>query len=202
MAPAIKIERTRIPEVVALFPREFTDLRGTFAETYNRRTFSELGLDWEFVQDNQSYSAKRGTIRGLHFQIPPAAQTKLIRVLRGSVLDVAVDIRHGSPTYGQHVSQLLTAENRAQLLVPEGFAHGFCTLEDDTVVLYKVTRYYSPSHERGLRWSDPALGIEWGVSTAEALLNPRDHEFPLLRELPSFFAYTENGYFATSIEVP
>jgi len=202
MAPAIKIERTKIPEVVALFPREFTDLRGTFAETYNRRTFSELGLDWEFVQDNQSYSAKKGTIRGLHFQIPPAAQTKLIRVLRGSVLDVAVDIREGSPTYGQHVSQLLTAENRAQFLMPEGFAHGFCTLEDDTVVLYKVTRYYSTSHERGLRWNDPALGIDWGVSGSEALLNPRDHEFPLLSELQGFFAYPKNGRLAENVEVP
>jgi len=200
MAPAIRIERTRIPEVVALFPPEFTDPRGTFAETYNRRTFSALGIDWEFVQDNQSQSSTRGTIRGLHFQIPPAAQTKLIRVLRGAILDVAVDIRVGSPTYGRHVSQLLSQANKAQLLVPEGFAHGFCTLENDTIVLYKVTRYYSPSHERGLRWDDPALDIDWGITSAQALLNPRDREFPVLSELPNFF-YNDDRRSAKSVEV-
>ena len=193
MAPSIRIERTRIAEVFAIFPPEFEDARGAFAETYNRRTFSGLGLALEFVQDNQSLSTAKGTVRGLHFQIPPAAQTKLVRVLRGSVLDVAVDLRYGSPTYGQHVSQVLSEANKAQFLIPEGFAHGFRTLEDDTVVLYKVSSYYSPSHERGVRWNDPALGIAWGVTRDEVLIAPRDRDFPGFEELPRFFEYPSDG---------
>ena len=193
MAPSIRIERTSIQEVFALFPPEFGDARGSFAETYNKRTFSTIGIELEFVQDNQSLSSNKGTVRGLHFQIPPATQTKLVRVLRGSVLDVAVDLRHGSPTYGKHVSHVLSEQNKAQFLVPEGFAHGFCTLEDDTIVLYKVSTYYSPSHERGLKWNDSALGIEWGISHTEALLAPRDREFPSLRDLPQFFEYRAAG---------
>lgn len=192
MATSIRLERTAIAEVMAIFPPEFPDARGTFAEAYNKRTFAELGITWEFVQDNQSLSSNKGTIRGLHFQIPPAAQTKLVRVLRGSVLDVAVDIRHGSLTYGKHVTQILSEANKAQFLIPEGFAHGFCTLEDDTIVLYKVTRHYSPLHERGLIWCDSALKIDWGISDAQALLNPRDKEFPALRELPRYFEYRDS----------
>jgi dTDP-4-dehydrorhamnose 3,5-epimerase len=193
VAPSIRIERTSIPEVFALFPPEFADARGTFAETYNKQTFSAIGIELEFVQDNQSLSSAKGTVRGLHFQIPPATQTKLVRVLRGSALDVAVDLRHGSPTFGKHVSYVLSEQNKAQFLVPEGFAHGFCTLEDDTIVLYKVSTYYSPSNERGLRWNDSALGIDWGISQTEALLAPRDREFPSLRELPRFFEYGAAG---------
>ncbi len=193
MASQVKLQRMKIAEVRAILPPEFGDARGAFSETYSRRTFTELGVACEFVQDNQSLSSTKGTIRGLHFQIPPAAQTKLIRVLRGSVLDVAVDLRHGSPTFGHHVAQMLSEQNRVQFLVPEGFAHGFCTLEDDTIVLYKVSSYYSPSHERGLRWNDPALGIDWGIAGDAALLAARDRDFPILRELPSFFTYPNDG---------
>jgi dTDP-4-dehydrorhamnose 3,5-epimerase len=179
----------KIPEVRAILPPELGDARGAFSETYSRRTFTELGVACEFVQDNHSFSSTKGTIRGLHFQIPPTAQTKLIRVLRGSVLDVAVDLRHGSPSFGHHVAQILSEQNRVQFLVPEGFAHGFCTLEDDTIVLYKVSSYYSPSHERGLRWNDPALAIDWGIAGDAALLAARDRDFPVLRELPPYFSY-------------
>ena len=187
MSAQLEVVSAKIPEVRVILAREFTDPRGSFAETYNRRTFSEAGIDFKFVQDNQSFSAKKGTVRGLHFQIPPNAQTKLVRVLRGSVLDVAVDLRKRSPTYGKHVVQVLSEENKAQFLVPEGFAHGFCTLRDNTIVFYKITKYYSPEHERGLRWNDPALEIDWGIPPSEVLLSPRDRDYPSLAELPPFF---------------
>jgi len=182
-----EIIQMEIPEVYVIRPPQFLDARGAFAETYNRRVFKEFGVELDFVQDNQSISAKKGTVRGLHFQIPPAAQSKLVRVLNGSVLDVAVDLRHGSPTYRRHVSRLLSAQNREQLFVPVGFAHGFCTLEDDTVVFYKVSDYYSPVHERGVRWDDPDLNIDWGVTASQALLSDRDHSYPAFRELAEFF---------------
>ena len=187
---AIEIVPTKIPEVRVIRVPEFRDERGRFAEAFSRRTFRELGIAEEFVQDNQSFSAQKGTVRGLHFQIPPFAQAKLIRVLRGSVLDVAVDIRRGSPTFGQHVSQVLSESNREQFFVPSGFAHGFCTLEDETIVLYKVSDYYSPSNERGIRWNDPALNIDWGVLPSVVLLSVRDREYPGLAELPPFFEYS------------
>src|SRR5689334_22133828 len=155
MAIPPQITKTAISGVWTVRPETFPDNRGCFSETYNARTFAEFGIDVNFVQDNQSVSDRRGTIRGLHFQIPPMAQAKLIRVVKGSVLDVAVDLRHGSPTYGRHVARVLSAANREQLFVPAGLAHGFCTREDDTIVLYKVSTFYSPAHERGIRWNDP-----------------------------------------------
>lgn len=184
-----KVISTEIPGVCAILPAEFKDGRGSFSEVYKRRIFEQAGVPGEFVQDNQSFSGQRGTVRGLHFQSPPEAQAKLVRVLTGAVLDVAVDIRAGSPTFGRHVSRVLSAANREQLFVPEGFAHGFCTLTDDVTVLYKVTRYYSPAHEMGVRWDDPELGIDWGISAAQALVAPRDLEFPELAQISKVFTY-------------
>jgi dTDP-4-dehydrorhamnose 3,5-epimerase len=187
-----------IQGIWAIRPRAFPDNRGCFSETYNARIFAELGIDVGFVQDNQSVSARRGTIRGLHFQIPPMTQAKLVRVAKGSVLDVAVDLRYGSLTYGRHVSRVLSAANQEQLFIPAGFAHGFCTREDDTVVLYKVSTFYSPAHERGIRWNDPALAIDWGITEAQALLSMRDQAHPLFAELPRFFEqlHSRNGAYA------
>lgn len=170
-------------------PPKFGDHRGFFSETYNKRALAEAGLDLEFVQDNHSLSAQKGTLRGLHFQTPPFGQDKLVRVTRGAILDVAVDLRRGSPTYGQHVSAELSAENWSQLLVPIGFAHGFVTLEPDTEVLYKVTQYYSPECDRGLLWNDPDLGIPWPVAEADAILSDKDRKHPRLRDLPDIFIY-------------
>ena len=183
------IEPTAIPEVRVIVPRRFPDARGFFTETYSRRRFLEHGLDFDFVQDNLSFSLKRGVVRGLHFQRPPAAQDKLVSVLRGSVLDVAVDLRRGSPTLGRHVAVTLSAEAGNQLLVPAGFAHGFCTLEPDTVVAYKVTAFYAPEHDTGLYWADPALGIGWPVSEDEAELSDKDRLLPRLAEVAGCFAY-------------
>lgn len=174
-----------------LEPRRFGDDRGFFSETFRRSTFEDAGIVHDWVQDNHSLSGPRGTVRGLHFQLPPKGQAKLVRVTRGRVLDVAVDLRRGSPTFGQHVAVELSADAWNQLYVPVGFAHGFCTLEEDTEVLYKVSEYYSPEHDRGLRWDDPALGIEWPFSAAEAVLSPKDQAHPLLAELPVCFEYEE-----------
>lgn len=150
----------------------------------------DAGLDLAFVQDNHSLSADVGTVRGLHFQLPPFAQDKLVRVVRGAIFDVAVDIRRGSPTFGRHVSAIVSAKEWNQILVPIGFAHGFCTIEPDTEVVYKVTNYYSPQHDRGLRWNDPALGIEWPDVAANAVLSERDARQPMWSELTEFFDYS------------
>ncbi|MTJ82182.1 MAG: dTDP-4-dehydrorhamnose 3,5-epimerase [Telmatospirillum sp.] len=178
---------TGIPEVRIIKPRRFGDHRGFFSETYNSRTFAEAGIDRPFVQDNQSRSAAKGTVRGLHFQSPPFAQDKLIRVVRGSILDVAVDIRRDSPTFGRHVSVVLNVEEWNQLYIPAGFAHGFCTLEPDTEVLYKVTNFYSSDHDHGLLWNDPDLQIEWPVSLSDAVLSEKDQKHPRLKDLPAYF---------------
>jgi len=186
--------RTAIPEVWVIRPRVFLDSRGSFTETYNARVFADLGISLRFVQDNQSISTKKGTVRGLHFQIPPVAQAKLVRVVKGSALDVAVDLRKGSPTYGRYVSRVLSASNQEQLFVPEGFAHGFCSLEDETVLFYKVSDFYSPPHERGIRWNDSLLAIDWRVAVGDALLSARDQEHPGFADLPPFFEYAaESG---------
>ena len=185
----MEVERLAIPAVMVLTPKRFHDQRGYFAETYNKRVLSDLGLVQEFVQDNHSHSAELDTIRGLHFQIPPRAQTKIVRVVSGSIFDVAVDIRAGSPTFGHHVSAVLSVDNGKQLLVPAGFAHGFCSLEASTEVLYKVTDYYSPEHDKGLLWSDPQLAIKWPTPATEALLSERDQGHSTLGELPTYFTY-------------
>ena len=184
---AMKVERLEIPEVVMIIPDRFRDHRGFFSETYNGRVLSDIGLELDFVQDNHSLSVEKGTVRGLHFQIPPHAQVKLVRVVRGAIFDVAVDIRKGSPTYGRHVSAVLSAEAWNQALVPVGFAHGFFSLEPDTEVLYKVSDYYSPEHDKGLLWNDPDLGIAWPIS--EAVLSDKDARHPALRDLPDYFTY-------------
>lgn len=178
-----------IPDVRIVKTRWFADARGAFSEVYSRRRWQELGLDFDFCQDNHAVSAQTGTVRGLHFQRPPSAQTKLVRVLRGAVLDVVVDIRRGSPWYGRSVAVELSAENRLQLLVPRGFAHGYCTLVPDTEVFYKVDAFYDPSAEGGLLWNDPALGITWPEIADSAAILPRDAAWPALADLPSSFEY-------------
>lgn len=183
----MKVEPLAIPEVRLLTPRRHGDHRGFFSEVYNRKALLEAGIDLDFVQDNHSLSADRGTVRGLHFQSPPFAQDKLVRVVRGAVFDVAVDLRRDSPTYGRHVSATLSAKDWNQLLVPVGFAHGFVTLEDNTEVIYKVSNYYAPEHDHGLRWNDPALGIEWPIREEEAILSAKDEVQPMLADLNSPF---------------
>jgi dTDP-4-dehydrorhamnose 3,5-epimerase len=178
---------TEIADVKLIVPRIHRDHRGFFSETYNKASLTALGDNLDFVQDNHSLSVERGVVRGLHFQIPPFAQDKLVRVIRGSVYDVAVDIRRGSPTYGKHVARVISAEDWNQFLVPVGFAHGFCTLEANTEVIYKVTNYYSPEHDRGVLWNDPDLGIVWPIIEAEAILSDKDKKQPRLKELPNYF---------------
>lgn len=183
------IEPLTIPDVLVIAPKIFRDERGFFSETYNRKTLAAAGFDQTFVQDNHSMSRDRGVVRGLHFQIAPEPQGKLVRVTRGAIFDVAVDIRHGSPTFGQHVSRVISADNWEQLWVPVGFAHGFCTIEPDTEVIYKVTGYYSPECDRGMAWNDPALGIDWPVAADEVVLSAKDKTHPTLAELPEYFRY-------------
>ena len=185
----MEIMALKIPEVKILTPRKFGDHRGFFSETYNKKTLAAQGIEMDFVQDNHSLSAEVGTIRGLHFQTPPFAQDKLVRIAQGSVLDVAVDIRRGSPTYGKFVSAVISAEAWNQILVPVGFAHGLCTLEPDTVVIYKVSNYYAPDHDFGLLWSDPDIGIDWPISEAEAKLSDKDRKQPGLKDFDSPFEY-------------
>jgi dTDP-4-dehydrorhamnose 3,5-epimerase len=185
--PLLNVEPTGIPDVKIVTTQRFGDDRGFFSDVYNRKRFVENGLATDFVQDNHSRSAKPGTIRGLHFQSRPFAQAKLVRVVRGRVLDVAVDIRRSSPSFGRHVAVELSAENWRQLFVPIGFAHGFCTLEPDTEVLYKVSGYYSPEHDHGLAWDDPDLGIPWPVAPGEAILSDKDRRHPTLAGLPAYF---------------
>jgi dTDP-4-dehydrorhamnose 3,5-epimerase len=185
----VNIRPLAIADVKLIEPRIFRDERGFFSETFTERDLAAAGLQLRFVQDNHSLSVRRGVVRGLHFQSPPHAQDKLVRVTRGAIFDVAVDLRLGSPTYGRHVSALISAENWLQILVPRGFAHGFCTLEADTEVLYKVTDYYAPQADCGIRWDDPALGIEWPVKGSEAILSVKDAQLPLLSALAPHFRY-------------
>jgi dTDP-4-dehydrorhamnose 3,5-epimerase len=168
-------------------PRLLGDARGYFAEVWRDDHFTPLAGMFDFVQENQSHSAQVGTIRGLHFQTPPAAQGKLVRCVKGAIFDVAVDIRHGSPTFGQWIGVELTAQRLNQLWVPPGFAHGFCTLAPDTIVSYKVTNYYSPDHDKGLRWNDPALGIVWPDMADAQTLSVKDRIQPMLHELTPQF---------------
>ena len=183
----MQVEHLNIPDVRLLSPRKHGDRRGFFSETYNRKALAVFGIDIDFVQDNHSYSVDKGTVRGLHFQTPPFAQDKLVRVARGSVFDIAVDLRQGSSSYGRHVSAVLSADAWNQILVPIGFAHGFMTLEPDTEVIYKVSNYYAPDHDKGLLWNDPALGINWPLPDDEAVLSEKDGKLPRLAELVTPF---------------
>jgi dTDP-4-dehydrorhamnose 3,5-epimerase len=183
----VDVRSTDIPDVKILKPRKYGDHRGFFSETYNKKALAESGIILDFVQDNHSLSAEKGVVRGLHFQTPPFAQDKLVHVIRGSILDVAVDLRKGSPTFGKHVMAVISAEEWNQILVPIGFAHGFCTLEPNTEVIYKVTNYYAPDHDRGLYWNDPQLGIHWPVTDQEAILSDKDKRQPRFSELREFF---------------
>ena len=185
----MRVQSLAIPEVKLLVPNKYGDDRGFFSEVYNKETFATAGINVDFVQDNHSLSADPGTVRGLHYQAPPFAQDKLVRVVRGSVFDVAVDIRRGAPTYGQHVSVVLSASEWNQVLVPIGFAHGFMTLEADTEVIYKVSAHYAPDHDFGVLWNDDDLGIDWPL--ADAILSNKDREQPAFAELASPFGYAE-----------
>ena len=181
------VRQCEIPEVLEIRPPRFDDARGFFSEVYNAGTLAAYGVSLTFVQDNHSLSRDTGTVRGLHFQVPPYAQDKLVRVPRGRILDVAVDIRVGAPTFGRHVAVELSATAWNQLLVPAGFAHGFCTLEPDTEVIYKVTAHYAPAHDRGLLWNDPDLRIAWPVATGDAVVAAKDTAHPRLADLPAYF---------------
>jgi dTDP-4-dehydrorhamnose 3,5-epimerase len=189
----MQIVPTEIAEIKEIRPVRHHDPRGFFAEIFREALLRDNGIDVPFVQENHSLSVERGVVRGLHFQIPPEAQAKLVRVTAGAILDVAVDIRRGSPSYGRHVAVVLSAEDGNQLFVPEGFAHGFCTLEPNTEIVYKVSRYYSPAHDSGLAWNDPELAIDWPVSGGAALLSDKDRRTPLLAELPAYFRYESVG---------
>lgn len=184
----MKITETTIQGVLVLEPKVFGDHRGSFMECYNQQVFRSLGLDFSLVQDNQSFSREIGTIRGLHYQLAPKAQTKIVRVLRGAIFDVAVDLRQGSPTYGKWVGVSLSAENKKQLLIPQGFAHAFCTTAVDTEVFYKVDNFYAPECERGIMWNDPDLAIGW--PTSEPVLSEKDTKYPLFQEAENNFTFS------------
>lgn len=182
----MKIEKTYIKDLVIVEPIIFGDERGYFFESYSKTKFEDLGIKIDFVQDNQSFSNK-GTLRGLHYQNPPFAQTKLIRVLDGEIIDVAVDLRKDSPTYGKSFSVLLSSENKKQLLVPQGFAHGFSVLSDTASVLYKCDEFYNKDSEGGIKYDDPSLNIDWGISLKEAIVSEKDEILPFIENCNSLF---------------
>jgi dTDP-4-dehydrorhamnose 3,5-epimerase len=186
---SIVVDALGIPEVALVRPKKFGDDRGFFSETYSKPDFAEAGVHVEFVQDNHALSANKGTVRGLHFQIPPFEQAKLVRVTRGAIFDVAVDLRFGSPTYGRYVSAGISAKSWNQIFVPVGFAHGLVTLEPNTEVLYKVSNVYSPEHDKGVLWSDPTLAIDWPVNAADAILSDKDRSQPMFSDLPAYFRH-------------
>ncbi len=183
----MQVEETAIPAVKIVTPKKHGDARGFFSEVYNKNIFEAVGLHFDFVQDNHSFSAAVGTLRGLHFQTPPFAQNKLVRVGRGRILDVAVDIRRTSPTFGKYVAVELSAENWRQLLVPIGFAHGFVTLDPDTEVLYKTSAVYSPANDRGVAWDDPEIGVAWPLAPGGPTLSDKDKRWPRLGDAEELF---------------
>ncbi len=183
----MKVERLSIPDLILVTPPRFGDARGFFSEVFNASRFAAAGIDMDFVQDNQSLSQERGVIRGLHCQIAPHPQGKLVRCIKGAIWDVAVDARRGSPTFGQWAAAELSAENWAQLWVPPGFLHGFCTLVEGTEVIYKVTDIYDRASERGVIWNDPALALPWPVAEHEAVLSDKDRVLPRWTDLPALF---------------
>lgn len=178
----MQVERLAIPEVLLLTPKRFGDERGWFSQTYVKRELEPFGVTDTFLQDNQAYSAQRGTLRGLHLQVPPDPISKLVRCLRGAIFDVAVDVRADSPTFGRWVGAELSAENGRQFYCPRGFAHAYVTLTADTEVFYKIDGYYAPAAERGVRWDDPAIGIRWPLPEDEIVMNDRDRALPLLAD--------------------
>jgi dTDP-4-dehydrorhamnose 3,5-epimerase len=183
----IEVHALELPDVIIIRPKKHGDHRGFFAETYNKKDFSKAGINLDFVQDNQSLSASPGTIRGIHYQGHPFAQHKLVRVLRGRILDFAVDIRRSSPTFGRWVSAEISAEQWNQILVPIGFAHAVCTLEPDTELMYKVTDYYAPHSDFGIRWDDPDLNIPWPFPSKELVLSPKDKMLPYFKDVVHWF---------------
>ena len=185
----MQVAQTEIADIKLIKPVRHVDSRGFFSEVFKENVLRGYGINTHFVQDNHSLSASKGVVRGLHFQVPPFAQAKLLRVIAGAILDVAVDIRWGSPSFGRHIAVVLSASGGNQVFIPEGFAHGYCTLEPGTEVIYKVSAYYSPDHDRGLLWNDPALAIAWPISSDEALISDRDRQHPVLSRLPRSFEY-------------
>ncbi len=185
----MNVQKLSIPDVLLITPKKFADERGFFSETWNADKLKAHEVPATFVQDNQSFSAQKGTVRGLHCQTEPYAQGKLVRVLRGAIWDVAVDIRQGSPTYGQWVAAELSVENWKQIWIPCGFLHGFCTLVPNTEVLYKVTASYAKDCERSVRWNDPALALPWPVGAGEAVLSDKDRDAPLFNAQDNWFQY-------------
>jgi dTDP-4-dehydrorhamnose 3,5-epimerase len=183
------IRATALPDVKVLTPRRFGDARGYFCEVWHGPRMAGLGFDVAFLQDNESLSATQGTLRGLHYQAPPFAQTKLVRVARGAIIDVAVDARKGSPDYGRWVAEEISAENGAQFFVPRGFLHGFVTLAPDTLVLYKVDNVYDRDSDGGVLWNDPDIGVDWGIDPAAAILSDKDTSAPRFRDWVSPFEY-------------
>ncbi len=182
----VEVRELALPGVLEIVPRKFGDDRGFFSETYNAERYRQAGIDLSFVQDNHSYSAAKGVVRGLHYQLPPHGQAKLVRVIKGRIFDVAVDIRKGSKTFGRWVGLEVSADKWNQILVPEGFAHGFVTLEPDTEVLYKVTALHAPAHERSIRFDDLAIGIEWPLDGVTVTLSAKDAAAPALAEAETF----------------
>lgn len=175
-------KRLEIPDVIIIEPTVFEDERGYFFESYQKEKFKEMGIDVDFVQDNQSLSIKAGTIRGLHYQLNPKAQAKLVRVITGAVFDVSVDIRKGSPTFKKWVSVILTADNKRQIFIPKGFAHGILTLVSNTEILYKIDEFYSKAHERSIRWNDPDIDVKWPLDNiGEVTLSEKDKNAPFLK---------------------
>lgn len=185
----MQIEQTPLSGVLILTPRRFGDARGWFSEVWNAQTYAANGITTSFVQDNHSYSRDVGTVRGLHYQRPPHAQTKLVRCGRGSVFDVAVDVRKGSPTYGKWFGAELSAENGRQLLIPAGFLHGFVTREPDTEILYKCSDVYAPDCDGAVRFDDPDIGIDWGIEPSSAILSDKDKAAPLFQNFATPFVY-------------
>ncbi len=185
----VDVETTGIPEIKIVRPKRHGDDRGFFSEWYNRKALSAQGIAVDFIQDNLALSVRKGTVRGLHFQSPPFAQAKLVGCVRGAVFDVAVDIRHGSPNFGRHVAVELSAANGWQLFIPAGFAHGYCTLEENSVLFYKVDGGYSPQHDAGVLWQDPDIAIAWPVTQDAVQLSKKDMTLPRLKDLPPLFTY-------------
>lgn len=186
---SMQIEQTALPGVLALTPARHGDSRGFFSESWSRRRLADHGIEMDFVQDNHSLSEKAGTVRGLHYQAPPHAQAKLVRCGRGALFDIAVDVRRGSPTYGKWIGADLSFDNGKQLLIPEGFLHGFVTLAPMTEIIYKCSDYYAPDCDGAVRFDDPDIGIGWGIDTTQALLSDKDARAPLLRDFDSPFHY-------------